>query len=198
MDIFSHGFWGVAAAQGIKVFVKRDIKFKKWSAAFWGVFPDLFAFAIPFGWTLFGFLTGEISREDLPDPKNAEPGGRMDLPIFRLSAYLYNYSHSLVIFVLVILGVVLFRKLRNLKLGKSWREIFPWSMIGWFVHVVMDIPTHSYEFYPTPFLWPISEWKFDGIRWGQWWFIILNYGLLVLTFFVLFFLRKLREKRKLG
>lgn len=63
-------------------------------------------------------------------------------------------------------------------------------MLAWGVHILVDIPTHSYRFYPTPFLWPLSGWKFNGFSWGTPWFIVVNYGALLLTIWWL------RQKKK--
>ena len=34
-------------------------------------------------------------------------------------------------------------------------------------------------FLPTPFLWPISDWKFPGISWAEPWFMVVNYTLML-------------------
>ncbi len=60
-----------------------------------------------------------------------------------------------------------------------------WELGGWFLHILIDIPTHSYKFFPTPFLWPVSDLKIDGISWGTQWFMILNYGSLLILYIVL-------------
>jgi hypothetical protein len=70
-----------------------------------------------------------------------------------------------------------------------------WAMLGWLVHILIDIPTHSYQFYPTPFLWPLSSWKFNGISWGQKWFMIANYSTIVIAYAALYFWsRKAKNK----
>jgi hypothetical protein len=62
-----------------------------------------------------------------------------------------------------------------------WKE---WALLlgGWPLHIIMDIPTHSREFFPTPFLWPISDVTFNGISWATAWFMIANYSLLAIVF----------------
>ena len=40
-------------------------------------------------------------------------------------------------------------------------------MLAWLLHIAIDIPTHSVQFFPTPFLEPISSYVVNGIMWGQ-------------------------------
>lgn len=153
---------------------------KVWLAALWSVAPDIFSFAPVFIWVFAGVIFGGMSFSDLPGPDSVEPMARNSLAIFRFTDTLYNITHSLTIF-LIAAGLVGF-------FGKR----IPWEAGGWLFHILIDIPTHSYKFYPTPFLWPFSEWKFDGFAWGNWWFMIINYSLLILVFLAL------RSARKKG
>lgn len=68
-------------------------------------------------------------------------------------------------------------------------------MGGWLLHILMDIPSHSYDFYPTPFLWPISDFKINGFHWGTPWFMITNYSLIIISYLILYFLKKRNKKR---
>jgi len=43
----------------------------------------------------------------------------------------------------------------------------------------------SYKFYPTPFLWPISGWKFDGLSWADPWFMLFNYAAIIIVYVLL-------------
>lgn len=181
MDIFAHGLWTAAAAKALNK--KIENKFKKplhiWRAAFWGIFPDLFAFAIPFVWIAWGFLTGNLTTADLPRPHQVEPptDGKLYV-ITRLANLLYSISHSVIIFAVVFLVVWLLARRPILELG------------GWLLHILIDIPSHSYQFYPTPVLWPLSGWKFDGISWSTPWFMVLNYSALAVIYFILWRKRK--------
>ena len=139
----------------------------------WGVFPDIFAFTLPFVWMFWNLIFGDMNFSDFPRPETVEPAARDTLPVFQLASQLYNISHSLIVFVVVFALIwVVFRRT-------------PWEMSGWLLHILVDIPTHSYRFYPTPFLWPFSEWKFDGFSWGVPWFIILNYSALISVYWIL-------------
>ena len=44
---------------------------------------------------------------------------------------------------------------------------FAWPMLAWPMHIIVDFFTHSIEFFPTPILWPISDYRFDGIPWSN-------------------------------
>ena len=145
MDILAHGLWTAAL---FKYFNKKN-KFNLKLAAFWGVFPDIFAFTIPFIYILWNIIFNKFSP---PSPAALEPVSKM--PLSNLTHILYNISHSIIIFLLIfILSVIIFRK------------IF-WEIFGWLLHILIDIPSHSYNFFPTPFLWPLSDWKFtQGISW---------------------------------
>ena len=180
MDIFSHGLWAAAAykaADGKK-------RFNLWKAAFWGVFPDLFAFTISFLWLFGNFVFGDLSFADLPRPDEIEPAsdalmfgdgdiGKATSFIARVTAILYHLSHSAVVF-LVIFGLVylIFR-----------RPI--WELGGWLMHIFLDIPTHQYQVYPTPVLWPLSGWKFDGFSWETLWFLVPNYIAIIFVYLLL-------------
>ena len=57
-----------------------------------------------------------------------------------------------------------------------------WELSAWGLHVVMDIPLHSADFFPTPFLWPLSEWTFNGWEWMTPSILIPNVLLLILLY----------------
>ena len=171
MDIFSHGLWAGAAYKAVNKKVKKPLDVRL--AAFWGIFPDLFAFTLGFIWLFGNLIFGNLHFSDLPRPGGIEPAPQDTLPIFRLTSLLYSISHSAVIFVIVF-GIVFFIFKRPI-----------WELGGWLIHILLDIPTHSYQFYPTPFLWPLSGWKFNGLSWGTSWFLILNYAAISLAYLLL-------------
>lgn len=199
MDILAHGLWVAAAAKVINLKIysasvrdtspaKRDdvprhsAALNPWFIAFWGVFPDLFTFTIPFAWLILGPLIGDqVPR--LGPPESGEPLPTDSHWVFHLASTLYNYSHSIAIFFAVI------------ALIRVIHKRIPWELGGWLLHILIDIPTHSYQFYPTPFLWPLSDWKHNGISWAIPWFMIVNYSSLVIIFLLLFF-NKIKHKRK--
>ncbi|MBA3733067.1 metal-dependent hydrolase [Patescibacteria group bacterium] len=160
MDIFAHAIWTSIAAKELN---EKRLKEKRnrisiyWSA-FWGIFPDLFAFSIPFALFIAGLQNGVSFKIQFHE--HGGPG--------ELANILYHYSHSLVIFALVFVLVWLYYKRPRLEL------------LGWMLHILIDIPTHSLKFYPTPFLWPISNYHFPyGVPWSEPWFMLINYSVLL-------------------
>lgn len=170
MDIISHALWAAAAAKGAQPKIKR--KLNLWIVALWGAFPDLFAFTIPFIWMGVELISGRASTFRF-HPEGNEPPSSELLPIYNLASSLYNISHSLFVFALAA--------------GLAWLLLrrVPWEMGGWLLHLLMDIPTHTYAFFATPIFWPFSGYKFSGIQWAQWWFLILDYSALLLVFYLL-------------
>lgn len=180
MDIFSHGLWAGVAYRAANNRRKRQgrQRLSVWWAMFWGVFPDLFAFTIPFGVLAFDLFSGRLTFGDLPGPHLEEPSAAAGLPLMRLASSLYNVSHSVPTFLAVFFLVWLIRR----------RPV--WELGAWLMHIVMDIPTHSYRFFPTPVLWPISGWKFAGFSWATPWFLVPNYLFLAAAYLALVFFRK--------
>jgi len=43
---------------------------------------------------------------------------------------------------------------------------FAFAMFAWPLHILLDFPFHTADFFPTPILWPLIEVKFDGISWA--------------------------------
>ena len=48
-------------------------------------------------------------------------------------------------------------------------------LLGWWSHIVIDMFTHSADYYPSPVLWPITRQGFDGAAWNTPVFMTLNY-----------------------
>jgi hypothetical protein len=65
----------------------------------------------------------------------------------------------------------------------------PLPAFAWLLHILVDIPTHSKRFFPTPFLWPLSDFKVDGISWAVPWFMRANYGSLILLYLYFYLIR---------
>ncbi len=200
MDTLAHGLWAAAAAKAynltqhqtnnsalIRVRGSRDDLRKSaavspWLAAFWGVFPDLFAFSIPFAWLILGPLFGD-SVPRIGPPATGELSPAATHWTVQLAPVLYNYSHSLFVFFICLAFILIIYKR------------IPWEIGGWFLHILIDIPTHSFAFYPTPFLWPFSEWKFNGIAWATPWFMILNYASLAIISLIIFLIHRGNRSR---
>lgn len=177
MDVISHALWAGIIARLINF--KKRAKMKISLAAFWGAMPDVFAFAPLFAWLFFKiFVVGDMGFASIPHPEEFEPPQADTFFVYQLTNFLYSLSHSLVVFILVFVLLWLLRK--------KVLELF-----GWGLHILIDIPTHSFQFYPTPFLWPFSDWKFDGLSWIDPWFLVLNYSAL---FLVWIFIRVYRRR----
>lgn len=138
MDIISHGIWGSLG------FGRRNRK-SFWLAFFFGIAPDLFSFGIFTASTWVGLASGPDWSGGPPDPNL--------IPQYVHS--LYDVTHSLVVF-LVVFGIVWLLR------GKPLYELAAWGL-----HILLDIPTHSSRFFPTPFLWPISDFHINGIPWSD-------------------------------
>jgi LexA-binding, inner membrane-associated putative hydrolase len=48
-------------------------------------------------------------------------------------------------------------------------------LLGWWSHIVVDVFTHSAEFYPVPVFYPFTQWGFDGLAWNTPWFLVANH-----------------------
>lgn len=166
MDVISHGLWGGGVLGRKKT---KDF----WWAFLFGVAPDLFSFGIL-------FVASSLGIYDRPDFSRGTPSNES---IPRFIHNLYAFSHSIVVFFTVFLIVWFIRK-------KPF-----WLLGAWGLHILVDIPSHSKAFFPTPFLWPVSGFQFDGISWGNPIIYIPNLILLALLY-LWFFISKRREKSK--
>ena len=130
----------------------------RWYSFLFGALPDLFSFGIYFLYLLvFTTRGGRPSRSEIPEWVYS----------------LYDISHSLVIASIIIFIAY--------KINKE----FAFPMLAWPAHIILDFFTHSIEFFPTPILWPISDYQFDGIPWSNPIIFFTN----VLLIFLLFIYR---------
>lgn len=164
MDIISHGLWGSLA-------FGRKNKKSFWLAFFFGVAPDLFSFGPFFISTFLGLAKRPNFGSEPPDPSS--------IPSYVHS--LYNVTHSIIIFSLAftLVWILLKKPL--------------WEMLAWGLHILMDIFTHSYKFFPTPFLWPISGFKFNGWHWASPYIFFPDVALLAILYFWFFIIKRRRH-----
>jgi len=178
MDIISHALWSGALFKSVNLKLKRK-NFNFWWAAFWGMFPDLFAFVIPY--IIFfiiiisgkGFVFSNLSSTVQSPPYSG------------IVETLYTISHSLVIFTIVFLLMwVIFRK--------------PvWILFGWLLHILIDIPTHLIGHFATPMFWPISNFRINGlIYWREPLFMIIDIITLIIIYWIILKKEKKRKMRK--
>ena len=158
MEIVAHGLWAAAAA----VIAKRTTgaRVHVGLAVWWTAFPDVLAFGPPVAAGLWLRPSGGGS-------------GLATIPRVHIGLPLYPAGHSLIVF-LAVFGVVSIL---------ARRIVF--EMLGWLLHILIDIPTHSFSYYATRFLWPVSDYRVDGIAWWTPWFWAATYGALGVVYFVL-------------
>lgn len=167
MDIVSHGLYG-------GVFFGRRSRLNYWLAFFFGIVPDLFSFGLFTLGTWFGFF-------ERPDWSHGPPLPEA-IPFF--VHVLYNLTHSFVVFALIFSLVWIIRQ-------KPY-----WLMLGWPLHILIDIPTHSSRFFPTPFLWPLSDYQVNGHPWSSPEIFIPNVILLLSLYLWYFFIRSRLTKKE--
>lgn len=172
MDIFAHAIWtNILARIARKKNEKREkIAIKIGWTTFWGIFPDLFAFTISFVIGIIGLIKGVgfmYGRETIATG---------------LAPILYQYSHSLVIWFVVFCVVsIIYKRPR-------------WELLGWALHIFIDIPSHAGGFYLTPFLFPVSDYKFTyGVSWAHPIFMLINYSLLLISWCGILFYKYKRK-----
>jgi hypothetical protein len=158
MDFIAHALWTTAAGTTARWRMGRQIHLG-W-AAFWGVFPDVFSFAIPAAVRIWWYVSG-TTHSLLPDAHGPQH--------FQFVWQLYHCSHSLLVFA-VVFGLVW------ASVGRPVLE-----MLGWALHILIDILTHQGMF-AIHFLWPLSSYGFDGVRWESRWLLVSNYSVLAVVF----------------
>lgn len=162
MDTLSHGLWGSG------LFGRKNRQYFLWGF-FFGIAPDIFSF----GLFTISSLLGVSARPDWsagPPPENMIPS---------YVHTMYDITHSFVIFGIVFLVVWYIRK-------KPFVPLWAWAF-----HILVDIPTHSVAFFPTPFLWPFfNAVRVDGIPWTHPFIFIPNVILLILLYTWLFYRKR--------
>lgn len=160
MDVLAHGLWaGIGCA-----FAARRVPLSRatvaWTVAL-AVLPDV-VHALPvLAWVAFGSGRADALWAYLM----AQPGQLPALPpaVLALAQHLHCIGHSAVVAAAVTLAVRLLR-------GSIWIPLY-----GWWSHILIDVPTHSAQYFPSPVLYPFTMRGFDGIAWTEPWFLALNY-----------------------
>lgn len=160
MDIFAHGLYAGALGKTVGGTKKERKKIIGLSVLF-GMLPDLIAFGPSFLVGIFGVSTGHHGL----------------VGSINLSQILYPYTHSLVIAVGVLILVWVIRR-------QWWIPLF-----GWILHILIDIPLHTPDFFPTPFLFPASSWTSPvGISWGNT-YVLVGTWIIIISYYLWLFLR---------
>ena len=166
MDFVSHALWG-----GI-TFGRKNKKYFLLATVF-SILPDILTEG-------FFYVLYLLDIGGMPGWESGHPN-ITDYPMFAQN--LYNITHSLVVFVFV------FALLQVATRGRSW------VVAAWGLHILIDIPTHSLALFPTPFLWPISNFKVDGIGWDNPIILIIDIILLICVY-ALWIYPKFQRKTK--
>jgi hypothetical protein len=166
MDFVSHGLWGGVVAGRRN---RRDF----WKAFSWGAMPDLIPFTPFFIERIYKMFTGGPSFVSGPPDISTIPQY-----VFNL----YSVTHSYVTFLAVFIIMYVIYKRPY------------WLMTGWAIHITMDIFTHTTAFFPTPFLFPLSDYRFNGVSWSEWYILWPNIIILALSYLYFFVIRPRRQK----
>jgi hypothetical protein len=167
VDILAHALWagaGMASARRRWAIAPCTVAMTVGLAAL----PDIPQLLPLFGWSLFG--DGPVAA--VRAYAIAVPGQEPALPpaVALLSHHLHCVMHSAIVAGAVTL-------LLWLALGSLWVPL-----LGWWSHIVIDVFTHSADYYASPVLYPITERGFDGLAWNTPWFLLLNYSTLSAVF----------------
>ena len=160
MDIVAHALWAGVAVDCVRrrVAVSRSAAITTIALA---VAPDVLQLLPMLGWIAFGKgAFASLSAYSLASP-GTEPA--MPAAIALLTHHLHCVAHSAIIALAV-------TAIGWMASGRLW---FP--LLGWWLHIVIDVFTHSADYYPSPVFYPITMWGFHGIAWNEPWFLILNY-----------------------
>jgi len=161
MDIVAHTLW---TAAGVTVLHRRRPLPRPTVTAtlVLAALPDVLHLLPIAGWWLFA----DGSFAALGGYAVAVPGQEPGLPplVQRWSHNLHCVMHSAPIAALVT--------------GAAWaaRRAFWIPLLGWWSHIVIDVFTHSADYYAVPVLYPFTERGFDGLAWTTPWFMVLNYA----------------------
>jgi hypothetical protein len=121
-------------------------------AIFFGMLPDF----IPFG---LNMIIGPFRNKKIANHRSWE--SMLDYYHQSQNQWvytLYNYTHSLIIWGIVF--VILF-------IIGQFRNFFPWAIFAWLLHIVIDIPTHTKQFFAPQFLTPLSKFCVNGRSWAD-------------------------------
>ena len=142
-------------AHGIWTYIIYFAHPKKWWAVLIGIAPDVISFVPYF---IIDYLLGFSVQ------------ATFDL--------VYQYTHSLVIFAIVFIGIALFTRSAPLIFG------------AWGIHIVFDMFTHPMAYYPTPYLFPFNSPELLAFDYRTWGFLVVNYVLIIGFLLFLHFRKK--------
>ena len=171
MDIVAHALWAAAGGRWLEAKAVID------GRTFWGVValavaPDV----VPMLPVVAHAAVRPNPLQFLIAYVTATPATEPALPalVQAWTHHLHCAVHSIVVLfgLTALLGLV--------------RRRFPCILAGWWLHVLLDVPTHSADYYGVPIFYPLSERTFDGIAWTDPWLLVVNYLLLAAAFIGLY------------
>lgn len=177
MDVLAHSLW---AGVGVALLSRRMPLSRRTAAAAitFAVLPDIMQMLPVLVWGLFGGGTFDAIRAYA----TALPGQEPVLPatVILFSHHLHCVAHSA-----VVAGA--------LTISVWWLRRALWlPLLGWWSHIVIDVFTHSADYYASPVLYPLTKRGFDGIAWNTPWFMMVNYLSILTVGFWLFLARRRR------
>jgi hypothetical protein len=168
MDIIIHSLLGLI--------IFSDLNWKL--IIIFSILPDVLPFIIPY---LKYFIHKDIFKrikksvklvwKEKGDVSISEVLG--DLPDY--ANRIYAYTHSLILAALLFLFLFVAYKPISLYI------------LPWIIHILVDIPSHDKKNLPTPFLYPISEFKVNTHPLIMKWFPIANYSLIIIVLITILF-----------
>lgn len=175
MDILAHALWAGVGAQLLRRHQRLSVGGGAALVAL-AVMPDIPQLLPIVGWA----MSGHGSIELLYDYAFAEPGTEPWLPpiVQTITHHLHCAPHSAIVAACVTALTAFLRR--------AW--LLP--LLGWWSHIVIDVFTHSKDYYAVPVLYPITDVGFDGIAWIEPRFLLLNYLALAAVYAGLFFWRQ--------
>lgn len=166
MDLLAHALWAGVAGESLR---RRGRLGARGTAVLVALaaLPDLVQGLPVAAWALGSGAGPGL----LWDFATATPAQEPVLPpvVHTVAHHLHCMGHSAVIAAGVTAGAQSLR----------WRHA--WVLAGWWLHIVIDVFTHSADFYPVPVLYPLTMQGFDGLAWNSPGFQAVNYTLLALA-----------------
>ena len=180
MDIVAHALWagaGIAAASH-RIRVSPRIVVATIIAA---VLPDIVQLLPLLMWV----SSSDAAFATISAYSLASPGTEPTMPdlVGLATHHLHCIAHSAVVAAPV----------TAICVAISRATLIP--LLGWWSHIVIDVFTHSAEYYPSPVLYPITMRGFDGIAWNDPMFMAFNYVALAFVFIGLVVVRVRRGRR---
>ena len=175
MDILAHALWAGAGA-GLARRHGRVPKNAIVTIVVLAVLPDLLQY-VP---GIIGILAGATTPGALLAYARAAPDEPTLLPpaIALFTHHLHCLMHSIVVAAgVTVVAWLLFRQ----------RAVV---LAGWWSHILIDVFSHSAEYYAVPVFYPFTYRGFDGLAWNTPVFFAVNYTLLALVFLWLWLSRQ--------